>query len=528
MTFEHYLLLIFAIPPLINRFSFWLYTIQLKEYRRDRFREYLWTLQWNSAMINIWTVIELPLLFVSLYIFKDRPFEIIIYNVVFVFLLIQNIFVLRKIFTWKILKPVLTGRLLLTVLLLAFWLSIYLYFLIFWWYIISFYTYILSFLLFAPLYIFLVILISLPVVNHLKNKKIKKAINKIKKNKKTIKIWITWSYWKSSVKEFLASILEQHWSTLKTPENVNSELWVAEIVIWKLKNSFEYFVAEMWAYRIWEISLLWKIVNHEYGFLTAIWNQHIWLFWSQSNIKTGKAEIANSVLKNDWILYVNWNDKYIRETKFDNKLDIIKYWNYEWSDAIYSWVRTKEWSTTFTYEYKKHKIKFNTNLLWKHNIINLTWVISLCYDLWLTTLEIKRYLKNIKSPKNTLSLIKTENNILIDDTYNLSEDCLYAWLDVINSYNSDKILVIDDILELWKEADNVHYVIWKFIAKRNSISNVLFCWVNHKKSFIKWLLDWWFKEENIIQNLYKIEEDSVILFEWRWSKKYLDNLMQNV
>jgi len=50
------------------------------------------------------------------------------------------------------------------------------------------YTYLLSLLLFAPLYIFIVILISLPLVNYLKNKKIKKAIKKINRNKKTIKI----------------------------------------------------------------------------------------------------------------------------------------------------------------------------------------------------------------------------------------------------------------------------------------------------------------------------------------------------
>ncbi len=443
------------------------------------------------------------------------------------FLLMQNVFVLRKIFSWKFLKPKITGRLLLIVLLLALCLSTYFYFVIFWWYVTSMYTYLLSLLLFAPLYIFIVILISLPLVNYLKNKKIKKAIKKINRNKKTIKIWITGSYGKSSVKEFLWSILEQDWSTLKTPENINSELWVAEVVINKLKNSYKYFVAEMWAYRIWEINVLWKIVNHEYWFLTAIWNQHIWLFWSQSNIKTWKAEIANSVLKNDWILYINWNDKYIRETKFDNKLDIIKYWNHEWCDAFFSWVRTNEWITTFSYEYKNHKVKFVTDLLWKHNIINLTWVISLCYDLWLTTLEIKKYLKNIKSPKNTLNLINTDKYFLIDDTYNLSEDWLYAWLDVINSYNLNKVLVIDDILELWKEAENIHYVVWKFIAKRNSISKILFCWVNYKESFINWLLDWWFQKTNIIQNLNEIDKNEVILFEWRWSKKYLDNLLEN-
>jgi UDP-N-acetylmuramyl pentapeptide synthase len=40
----------------------------------------------------------------------------------------------------------------------------------------------------------------------------------------------------------------------------------------------------------------------------------------------------------------------------------------------------------------------------------------------MTTLEVKKYLKKIKSPKNTLNIIKNEKYTLIDDSYNLSED----------------------------------------------------------------------------------------------------------
>lgn len=520
---EYYLLLFLSILPLINRFLFWFYVIQLKEYRCDRFREYLLTPQWKSALFNMWTVIELPLLFVSLAIFINPPFEIIIYNVLFVFLIIQNIFVIRKLFSKKILKPKLTWRLALTIILFFVWLSLSLKYIIFWGYEKFIYSYLLSLLFFAPLVIFIFIFITLPVVNYFKNKKIKFAIDKSLKNRKTIKIWITWSYGKSSVKEYLASILEQDWTTLKTPENINSELWVASIVTEKLNDNYKYFVAEIWAYKMGEIDILWKIVNHKYWFITAIWNQHLWLFWSQANIKKGKSEIANSVLKNNWILYINWDDKLIRETKFNKDLKIVKYWNFEWSDSIFSILHTREGITTFSVDYKGTKNIFETILIWKHNILNLTWVISLCIDLWIEPENIKKYLVNIKIPQNTLNVINTPKHTLIDDTYNLSEDWLYAWLDAINSFKEKKVLVMDDILELGKNANNIHYLVWKFIASRNDISKILFCWVNYEKSFTKWLLEWWFLKKNIIKKLDKIEENSIILFEGRGAKKYLDN-----
>ena len=522
MLFEHFLLLILAILPIIYKYSFWFYVIQLKEYRLDRFKEYLSTKQWKSAIINIWSIIEIPLFLIWFTIFFNKPFEIINYNILFYFLIIYNLFVVWKILRKNFIKPKITGRLLLIIFLFLIWASIDLYSLIFWWYINWIYFYIPFVLFFSPVIIFFYVLLSLPIVNYLKKKKINTAIKKSHKNKKTIKIGITWSYWKSSVKEYLSTILEQDWKTLKTPENINTELWVSDIVINKLKDSYKYFVAEMWAYKIWEIELLWRIVNHKYGFLTAIGNQHIALFWSQKNIKKGKSEIENSVFKNDWILYINWNNKLIRETIFNKNLNIIKYWNRNDVDAKYNIVWIKNWITKFEFLYKNHSFLFETKLLWEHNILNLTWVIAFCYDLWMTTLEIKKYLKKIKSPKNTLNIIKNEKYTLIDDSYNLSEDWLYAWLDTISSFKWEKILVIDDILELWKKAEKIHFEIAKKIAKNNQIDKILFCWINYKKSFIEWLIKWWFKQKNILQDLDNIKEKSIILFEWRNTNKYIN------
>jgi UDP-N-acetylmuramoyl-tripeptide--D-alanyl-D-alanine ligase len=521
---EHYLLLIFALLPLINKYSFWLYTIQLKEYRWDRFKEYLSTPQWKSAIINVWSIIELPLFLVSLVIFINSPFEIIIYNVLFIFLLIQNLFVFRKVISWRFIKPKFTWRLMLTLIFLILWFSWDLSYIIYNEIGNTIYSYILFVYLFAPIIIYFIILITLPFVNYLKNKKINNAIIKSNKLNKPIKIWITWSYGKSSVKEYLASILEQDWNILKTPDNINTELWVSAIVLNKLKNNYKYFIAEMWAYKIGEIDLLWKIVNHKYGFLTAIWNQHLWLFWSQKNIRVWKSEIANSVLKNNWILYINWNNDEIRKANFDKNLNIIKYWNHKKSDAFYTIIETKNAITEFNFKYKKIDTKFKTNLIWEHNILNLTWVLAFCYDIWLKTTDLKKYLKNIKSPNNTLNLIKKDKYILIDDTYNLSEAWLYAWINVLNSFKWEKILVLDDILELWKISENFHFVLWKEISKTKGINKVLFVWINYKKSFIEWLIDWWFKKENILYNLDNIKKDSIILFEWRNAKKYFNFL----
>jgi UDP-N-acetylmuramoyl-tripeptide--D-alanyl-D-alanine ligase len=362
----------------------------------------------------------------------------------------------------------------------------------------------------------------------LKLLKINKAKNKSKEINNIIKIGITWSYWKSTVKEYLSSILEQDWETLKTPENINTELWVSNLIINRLNTTYKYFVAEMWAYRIGEIDLLWKIVNHKYGFLTAVWNQHLWLFWSLKNIKKWKSEIINSVIKNDWTLYINWNNSEIREIEFNKNVKIVKYWNHKWSDTNFEILWEKNGKTEFEFEYKKHKTTFKVPIIWKHNIINITWVLAFCYDLWFKTDDLKQYLKNIKSPKNTLSIIEHKHFTIIDDTYNLSEAWLFAWLEVLNSFKWEKILVMDDILELGKDSKIIHYNIWKKIAKDKLIDKILYTWINYRTDLLNWLFDSDYKASTVINLLDYDLKDSIILFEWRNTKKYMDNININV
>jgi len=259
------LLIFFSILPIINKYLFWFYVIQLKEYRLDRFREYISTLQWKSAILNFWAYIEIPVFIIVLGYYLNPLLENTIYSVVVSLLFLETIFVISKIVKKQLFFPKITSRFLVTFLIFIFV------------EILSFITlkneflFILLNLVLPFFFIFLSVFLSLPIVNKIKKKKLLEAKLKSKIITNPIKIGITWSYWKSSVKEYLSQILEQNHKVLKTPKNINTELWISDLIIKKLKNKFEYFVVEMWAYKIWEIETLWDIVNHKYGFLTAIW-----------------------------------------------------------------------------------------------------------------------------------------------------------------------------------------------------------------------------------------------------------------
>ena len=531
------IILLLSILPILYKLFFWLYTIQLKEYRLDRYKEYLATLQWKQAIFN--KINHLEVLFLVLAIINLVAFwntnQIINYTIVF-FLWLYNLLFLYKAFKKKLLKPKSTTRILIIYVLFFIWWWIDLYFLNSDTYLKFSSIYVFLVLVFMPLILFFYNFISLPIVNYKKNKIINSAIKKSKQiNNPPIKIAITWSYWKSSVKEFLSSILEQDWETLKTPENINTELWVSAIILNKLSDKYKYFVAEIWAYRIWEIKTLWKIVNHKYWFLTAIWNQHIGLFWNQENIKKGKFEILEKVIENKWFLYVNADNKHI-EDYLDkiNTTNIIRYWiSSDKACAKSRILEIKNLNTKFEFNYNWIQETFETNLIWEHNILNLTWILAFCYDIWLKTEDLKKYLLNIKKPKNTqeIQVIKSRKwkveseLILIDDTYNLSVAWLKSGVDLLKYFNDkQKILVLDDILELWEKAWEIHHNLAKEIAENKQVDKVLYVWVNYEDDFEKGLIDWGFDKENILstKSFSPLIKSSVILFEGKKAKTILD------
>ena len=525
------LTLLLWLLPILYKFFFWLYTIQLKEYRWDRYKEYLFTLQWKQAIFNKLNYLEvlfLILAFVNLIIFNNQ--NIILNFLTIIFLFLYSLFFIYKLIKKKLLKPKNTSRILIIYILFFIWGFIDLYYLNTDFYSKYSIVYIFLVLIFMPLILFFYNLISLPIVNYKKNKIIKNAIKKSKEIDRPIKIAITWSYWKSSVKEFLSSILKQDWSLLKTPENINTELWVSSIVLNKLNNSYKYFVAEIWAYRIWEISLLWKIVNHKYWFLTAIWNQHIWLFWNQQNIIKWKFEILEKVKENNWFFYVNSDNKLIENyLEKINTTNIIRYWlKSEKACAKSKIIEINDLKTKFEFNYNWITEVFETNLIWEHNILNITWILAFCYDIWFKTEDLKNYLLNIEKPKNTQEILKVWDNILIDDTYNLSEAWLKSGLNLLKYFNNkEKILVLDDILELWLNANEIHYNLAKEIAEKKLADKVLFVWVNYTESFKKGLLDWWFNNNQILKIMPEKISESVILFEGKKAKVYLDKLKNN-
>lgn len=251
----HFLELVFfllILKAILRCLYFW----QLKEYRWDRFREFLKTSQARQYFLPTrWLLKPKPTLKIFLLIYLSFYFTILILrlpNLLIVPLIAYLVIPLTVTFAVFLLKP-LTDLVIDAIILLA----------------------------------------------KLKMKLMPKSLKVI---------GVTGSYGKTSTKEILAHLLAAKHQVCKTQGTDNTAIGVAKTVLKNLKKSHQFFVVEMGAYKQGEIKQICKIVKPSIAVLTGITQQHLGLFGSLEKIIKTKYELIEA-LPQDGLAVFNGDDQ---------------------------------------------------------------------------------------------------------------------------------------------------------------------------------------------------------------------------
>jgi UDP-N-acetylmuramoyl-tripeptide--D-alanyl-D-alanine ligase len=133
-------------------------------------------------------------------------------------------------------------------------------------------------------------------------------------HRRLIVIGITGSYGKTATKEILAYVLKEKFRTAKTLANNNTLIGVAKTILSSLKIRHEVFVVEMGAYKRGEIKSICNLVRPKIGILTGINEQHIGLFGSMENIIKAKSELL-AALPKDGLAVINGTNPITKKLK---------------------------------------------------------------------------------------------------------------------------------------------------------------------------------------------------------------------
>jgi UDP-N-acetylmuramoyl-tripeptide--D-alanyl-D-alanine ligase len=380
---------------------FFIYLVQVKEYRRDRIKAHFRTKSGKNQLRDYFNLLKWRKFYRPK--FTYRAFMISILT----FIIQYNFFFFSLRFFVHLFKGF-PSALIFLLILVVFLVN-----------------------LITPLAVFLSAALSVLVFWPIKKAIIFLAQKKIKKAKNLLVIGITGSYGKTATKEILSFILSGFFNTLKTPANCNTEIGIASLVLRKLKPSHEILVVEMGAYKKGEIKAICQIVRPKIGIITGINEQHLELFGSLSNTQWAKFELIKSLPKNGLAIF-NGNNSFtqrlFKATRINKKL----------------------------YGQKRKRFKMPLEDGWHQENVEAALLVT--DFLGWSRGRAKQRLKELKTFPLALKVIKKgKEAVIINDSYSANPTGFLAALDILKKTSkSRKILITPGIIELGKASDKVH------------------------------------------------------------------------
>lgn len=295
------------------------------------------------------------------------------------------------------------------------------------------------------------------------------ATKKMRKFPNITVVGITGSYGKSSVKEFAAHFLSEKFKVIKTPKNNNSEIGVAKFILKTDFSQAEFFVVEMGAYKKGEIQLICEIVKPKIGILTAIAEQHLSLFGSMKNIQQAKYELLRSIPA-DGLIITNADNPYCMELLSELTCKNVQTFGADPDnnpDCLITDIKTSVSGTEFEGRYRGQTGRVKTPVIGAHHAYNISAAVILALHFQLNREQIDHAFATLPTDTHgSLKIYPYGNAMILDDSYNSNPEGFKSALDVLSSFPSEKrrIVITRGMLELGEQSEELHEKIGEEIA----------------------------------------------------------------
>jgi UDP-N-acetylmuramoyl-tripeptide--D-alanyl-D-alanine ligase len=257
-----------------------------------------------------------------------------------------------------------------------------------------------------------------------------KAKAKIQSMKNMKVIGITASYGKTSIKNFLAHILDKSFHTYATPRSVNTLGGVIKDINDDLPDDTEIYIVEMGARLKGDISEISTFVNPHYAVVGKIGPAHIEYFKTLENISNTKLEILQS-----------------------NRL--LESWVHESSNAkpsssihIFSVDESSVSSTLDSTSFVVDGIRYEAPILGDFHAINLTAAIKVAMHLGLSSETIQKRLSSLKATPHRLQRIDAGGKVILDDSFNGNIDGMLASFELASTHKGRKVVITPGLVEV--------------------------------------------------------------------------------
>lgn len=389
---------------------------------------------------------------------------------------------------------------------------------------------------FFVVFLTLAVILLWPADWFLKRRLVGKAKKKIAASSNLKIIAIAGSYGKTTMKEMLAAVLGEKFRVLKTPENVNTPVGIARLILSQLKNDTEIFIVEMGAYGRGDIKALCRLTPPAIGILTGINESHLARFGSLKNTMAAKFEIIDA-LKPGGLAVLNADSELVVKN-YQNHLKNQKTFFYTASRhplALYQIsrqeFRTETGGSVFELVNQKGwPEKFKTDFLGEYIAGDIMACFIIGRELGLTVDQIKVGAALCRPIEHRLKhFILPRGAIMIDDSYNGNPAGVEEAIKVLSRFqNRRKIYLTPGLVEIGSQMRPVHEKIGEILSGaadlviliKNSVTPFIAAGLT-KNNFSKDKIIWLKKMNEASDWLAKnLSPRDIILFQNDWPENY--------
>lgn len=278
---------------------------------------------------------------------------------------------------------------------------------------------------------------------------------------------LTGSQGKTTVKEMIGSILSYEGETLITQANLNNTIGVP-LTLLQLSESHKYAVIEMGADCHGEIEFSATITKPNIALITNANASHIEGFGSLQGIVQAKGEIIDPT-QVDATIILNADDANMdqwAQRAGDRKVLRFSEASAETDAYAKNIVIAAKGLVSFDLVTPLGQEHISLKVLGRHNVINAVGAAIAAQTAGACLLSIKLGLESLTPVPRRLNLVAgLKGCCIMDDSYNANPNSFVAAIDVLMSFPEDKILVAGDMLELGREAENLHFKVGEYAAK---------------------------------------------------------------
>ena len=268
-------------------------------------------------------------------------------------------------------------------------------------------------------------------------------------------VGITGSVGKSTSKELIAAVLEQRYSTLKNPGNLNNEIGLP-LTILKLSEGHQRAVLEMGFYVPGEIRFLCEIAKPQVGVITNVGTVHAERAGSQEAIARGKAELVEALPPApEGTAVLNYDDPWVRGMAEKTQARVLFYGLDPaadlWADQIEGLGLE---GIRFRLHHRREVLYLRVPLIGRHSVHTVLRAAAVGLAEGLNWQEIITGLRSGHIQLRLVAVHTETGALLLDDTYNASPQSMLAALNLLSEMDGRKVAVLGDMLELgpyeWK------------------------------------------------------------------------------